>query len=72
MNRTFANGFYGRPATPRAILILEAGQPLVQIGGQRQLSEDYFDYSKSCESKIPHCAFYDFNLCGGEPYAVWN
>ena len=55
-----------------SLLVLEANQPLVQIGGQRQLSEQYYDGARQCEHVANTCAFYDFLLCGGEPYSIWR
>lgn len=53
------------------VLAILANQPLVMVGGCCDLSESYFDSAKNCEHNSNAGAFYDFILCGGEPYSRW-
>lgn len=57
---------------PLILWVVEAGLPFVFAGGGACLSEEYFDGAKACEAKLDiGPVFYDFILCGGEPYSVW-
>ena len=60
---------------PRNVLILDAEQPLVRLGGNglRELREDVFDaaFNANCRAGASGVDTYATAMSGGEPYAVW-
>ena len=65
--------FWNTRNTPMSVLCLEANRPLVSVGGQRQLTEQFYDTCYAADSRAGiGFAFYDTMLAGGEPYAVWR
>jgi len=64
--------------TPRNVLLIEVGFPLIEVGGKRldTLREDFFDNAvnliNNCRKPTPVVTPYDIALSGGEPYSVWN
>ena len=60
--------------TPIAVLIVEAGQSLVRVGGFKELSEAVYDKTLDsiAFSKSDVVSVYDIALSGGEPYALWS
>jgi hypothetical protein len=67
-----------RKATPKSLLLLDAGFPLVEVAGKRldTLREDFYDNAvnlmNNSRKPTPIVSPYDIALSGGEPYAVWN
>jgi hypothetical protein len=62
-------------STSIAVLIAEAKQPLVQVGGKsiNDLREDFYDnaFNSVARNRSDVVSIYDIALSGGEPYAVW-
>lgn len=60
--------------TPIAVLINEAGQPLVRMGGFKELSEAVYDnaFNSVVRNRSDVVSVYDIALSGGEPYALWS
>lgn len=61
---------FGRRKSLR-VLTVEANYPLVEVGGKRELSEEYFDGANVSARRANILSGYDIALCGGEPYANW-
>jgi hypothetical protein len=64
-------------STPRIVLLVKAGWPLVESGGKRldTLREDFYDNAvniMNARSFAPIESPYDIALSGGEPYSVWS
>lgn len=63
---------YLKKPAPFIVMVANSNMPLVWVGGTRELSEEYFDSFRLIEVRIGiGPCFYDFLLCGGEPYAFW-
>lgn len=61
--------------TPIIVLVKEAGNSFVQVGGGSlfDLREDFYDNAVNTanRAKAQFISAYDFALSGGEPYANW-
>lgn len=66
--------FYAKRKTPLVVLITEAGQPLVRIGGFKEITEAVYDnaFNSVVRNKTDVVSMYDIALMGGEPYALWS
>jgi hypothetical protein len=66
--------FYANRKTPLVVFITEAGQPLVRVGGFKELSEAVYDnaFDSVVRNRSDVVSVYDIALSGGEPYALWS
>lgn len=67
------DAFYPKRHVPLIVWVLRANQPLVQLGGQKNLREDFYDNANNSVNKARTSVYsvYDVAMSGGEPYANW-
>ena len=65
--------FYPNRQTPLIIWVMSANQPLVQLGGIKNLREDFYDnaFNSVARARTAVYSTYDIAMSGGEPYSVW-
>jgi hypothetical protein len=67
------DAFHPKRQAPFIVWVLRANQPLVQLGGQKNLREDFYDNANNSVNKARTSVYsaYDVAMSGGEPYANW-
>ena len=67
------DAFHPNRHAPLIVWVLRSSQPLVQLGGQKNLREDFYGNASNSVNKARTSVYsaYDIAMSGGEPYANW-